>query len=105
MKPLNPEPEEIQLLNKAAQGIQILVELPDYGENFPSFGEMEIIYDTSMECAVGYDQSNGNIVLILYWEDEYDDGYIDYQIIPKDKDFTESILKKIEYHNDQYKEV
>ncbi len=105
MTPLNPEPEEIQLLNKCAQGIQTLAELPDHGENFPSFGDLEIIYDTSMECSIGYDQSNGNIVLALYWEDKHDEGYIDYQIIPEDDNFIKPILKKIAFHNDQYKGV
>ena len=98
MKKITIEQEEIQLLNKAAKGITILQQLPDYGHNFPSFGDMEIIYDTSMECSV---QNDGkDIQLSLFFIDEEDDDYAPYKIEPDEYgDFKDSIESKLILHN------
>ncbi len=102
MKTLIIEQEEIQLLNQGAKAMQSILDLPNYGSNFPSL-DNETYYDTSRECGIAIDGKS--IQLSLHYENNEDhEDYKYYNIIAEDGEFTNSILRKLTHHNEQYKE-
>ena len=103
MKPIVIDSDELNLLNQCSIATKSLLSLPDNGANFPSFGDLEVFYDTSMECSI---QTNGKILnLVLYWETGDDEGYDEYSIHPDAYgDFVNSIQYHLNMHNFKYKD-
>ena len=106
MNKLIIEPKEINILNQCAKTIQTFIDMPDTGKYFPSFGELEIIYDTSMECSIQLEvleNTEKHILLSLYWETQDDDGYKNYKINQGvNGNFTSSIIFALAKHNEEY---
>ena len=92
------ETEELKLLNKCAKAIQLLLQLPNKGSSFPSFGDMEIYYDISMD--IGIFPENKELKISLRYKTEDDEGYSDYVLEPDENgNFEQSIYIAVAKHN------